>query len=93
MSANASIAAKDNADSIFRLHDNIRNVADQILVSSNLTQAQVAAASSAALLASEKNTAAILAALSAQEMRQLQNELNEARSEKTRYHAEINFGN
>lgn len=115
MAADAAVIAKDFNDTTFRLHENIRNVADQILVSSNLTQAQVAstaaltqaqiAASTAAtnaliaeksavaLLAGEKQTATILAALSATELRQLQDQLNETRSHRDRYHSEVNFGN
>jgi hypothetical protein len=89
----SAVIAKDHADSTFRLHENIRNVADQILVSSNLTQAQVAAAAAATALATEKSTAAILAAISATELRQLQDELNETRLERNRYHGEVNFGN
>lgn len=89
----SAMAAKDRADSTFRLHENIRNVADQILVSSNLTQAQVAQAAAAQALATEKSTATILAAISASELRQLQDELNETRLERSRYHSEVNFGN
>jgi hypothetical protein len=100
----SSMASKDRADGVFRLHENIRNVADQILQSTALTQAQVAAgnaltqsqiaaASCASLMAGEKNTAAILAAISATELRQLQDELNETRLERNRYHGEVNFGN
>lgn len=100
---NAAVAAKDRADSTFRLHENIRNVADQILVSSTMTQADVAAAAAASalasatntaaiLLAGEKQTASILSALSATELRQLQDELNETRLERNRYHGEVNFG-
>jgi len=102
--ANAAVAAKDNCDTLFRLHDNIRTVADQILQSTALTQAQVAAgnaltqakiaeASCAQLMAGERNTASILAAMSATELRQLQDELNETRLQKHRYHSEVNFGN
>jgi hypothetical protein len=111
MASDAAVNAKNFNDTTFRLHENIRNVADQILVSSNLTQAQVAAQgaataqqfavsalaqannTSAILLAGEKQTASILAALSATELRQLQDELNETRLEKSRYHSEVNFGN
>jgi len=113
--ANTALLTKDITDSTFRLHENIRNVADQILVSSNLTQAQVASTaamtqaqiaaakastdllicekSASQMLAGEKNTATILAALAATELRQLQDELNEARLERNRYHSEVNFGN
>lgn len=91
--------SKEVSDSTFRLHENIRNVADQILVSSNLTQAQLASSTSALLLAGERQTATILASLQATEMRQLQDELNEARHERSRYQSQvqalntaINFG-
>lgn len=100
---NASVAAKDRADSTFRLHENIRNVADQILVSSTMTQADIAAAAAASalasanntasiLLAGEKQTASILAALSSTELRQLQDELNQTRLERVRFQSEVNFG-
>lgn len=91
--------SKEVSDSTFRLHENIRNVADQIMISSNLTQAQLAASNSALLLAGEKQTATILATLAATELRDLQNELNEVRSERSRYQNQvsalnqaINFG-
>lgn len=91
--------SKEVSDSTFRLHENVRNVADQILVSSNLTQAQLAASTSALLLAGERQTASILAAMQASELRQLQDELNETRHERSRYQGQvqalntaINFG-
>lgn len=91
--------SKEVSDSTFRLHENIRNVADQILVSSNLTQSQLAASTSALLLAGERQTATILSSLQATEMRQLQDELNEARHERSRWQGQvqalntaINFG-
>lgn len=104
LSANAAVNAKEHSDSTFRLHENIRNVADQILVSSTMTQANVASAAAASalasatntaaiLLAQEKSTASVLAALAATELRQLQDELNETRLERNRYHGEVNFGN
>lgn len=91
--------SKEVSDSTFRLHENIRNVADQILVSSNLTQSQLASSTSALLLAGERQTATILASLQATEMRQLQDELNETRLQRSRYEGQvqalntaINFG-
>lgn len=91
--------SKEVSDSTFRLHENVRNVADQILVSSNLTQAQLASSTSALLLAGERQTATILAAMQATEMRQLQDELNETRLQRSRYEGQvqalntaINFG-
>lgn len=92
LAANAAVIAKESSDSTFRLHENIRNVADAILTSSNLTQAQIASASSAALLAGERQTATVLAALSATEMRQLQDELNSTRLERSRYQFDADFG-
>lgn len=100
---NAAVSAKDRADSTFRLHENIRNVADQILVSSTMTQADVASAAAASalasatntaaiLLAGEKQTASILAAFAATELRQLQDELNESRLKASSLHNDINFG-
>lgn len=104
LAASDAVSAKDRADSTFRLHENIRNVADQILVSSTMTQANVASAAAASalasatntaaiLLAGEKQTASVLAALASTELRQLQDELNETRLERNRYHGEVNFGN
>lgn len=104
MGLDSAMRAKESADSTFRLHDNIRNTTDAILTASALTQAQVAstasitqaaiaAASSAALIAGERQTASILAAMSSTELRQLQDELNETRLERNRYHGEVNFGN
>jgi phage shock protein A len=104
MCADAAVNAKNFGDTTFRLHENIRNVADQILASSNLTQAQVAQGfaaaalaaannTSAIVLAGEKQTAAILAALSATELRQVQDQLNESRLKVSSLHSDINFGN
>lgn len=98
--ANAAVVAKQSADSLFRLHDNLRNVGDAILTSSNLTQAQIAAQGYAtsiqfatAAVAAEKNTAAILAAMSATELRSVQDKLDEYRNRSHRYEQEISFGN
>jgi hypothetical protein len=101
--ANAAVIAKDSCDSTYRLHNSIHHVGDQVLASANLTQslvastscatqAAIAAASSAALLAGERQTAAILAALSATELRQVQDKLNETRLECSGYKSHINFG-
>lgn len=91
--ANAAVSAKETSDSTFRLHENIRNVADQILVSSNMTQAQVAAGNAVIQAQIAASNASVLAAISATELRQLQDELNETRLERNRYHGEVNFGN
>lgn len=39
---NAAVAAKDSADGVYRIHDNVRNATDAILTSASLTQAKVA---------------------------------------------------
>lgn len=109
--ANAAVVAKDFADTTFRLHENIRNAADMLLASSNLTQAQVAAQgaatadrfavaalaaannTSAIVLAGERQTATILAAMSATELRGVQDRLDDYRHRSHRHEAEISFGN
>lgn len=108
---NAATAAKDAADGVYRIHDNVRNATDAILTSASLTQAKVAESqfaaadrinslksamdASFAVLAvqGEKNTSAILAAMSATELRKVQDQLDESREVNERNHSEISFGN
>lgn len=99
MARNAAVAAKDSADAVFRLHDNIRNVTDAILTSSSLTQAAIASsnASTSAQFAlvsvqAEKNKADILAALATNKYDALKDELDEMRDERNGYKASVNFG-
>lgn len=100
MASDAAVTAKDHADSTFRLHENIRNVGDAILTSSNLTQAQIAAQGAAtanqfaiAAVAAERHTSSILAALSATELRSVQDKLDEYRHRSYRHETEVSFGN
>jgi len=99
LSRNAATAAKDSADVLYRLHDNMRNVGDSIITSSNLTQAKVAelqfsVASQFAIaaLAAEKNKSEILAAVAATELRKVQDQLDEKREENEHYKASVSFG-
>lgn len=108
---NAAVAAKDSADGVYRIHDNVRNATDAILTSASLTQAKIAESQFAAAdrinslkgamdnqfavlaLQGEKNTSAILAAMSSTELRKVQDQLDEARERNERNHSEISFGN
>lgn len=111
LARNAAVAAKDAADIVYRLHDNIRNVGDNILISTAKTDAKVAESQfalsaqlssfkgevanqfAAVALQGEKNTASILTAMSASELRKVQDQLDAEREKSERFRGEVNFGN